>query len=180
MRLQDTEVQAILQGDGDPRRFHIHGDPDKPTLVHVEKSGPAFSQQLESSVASRTAKTIGELLNALDRSCFLDAMPAWARLLKILDITIPKADQDRVHREYPRQGWEFTDMCELVVLALCHLEERDARLHWAKADANLRGYAMTLAHGSESKLANPRGLTDEDMERIAMNAAAYRAFAEGK
>lgn len=183
---------STAQGDGDGRPFDTHGV-DGPALVHFEKSGPAFMaavrasdlpvlQQLEASVASRTAKTIGELFNALGlpRECFLDVMPAWARLLKILNVTIPQVDPDRVHREYPRQGWEFHELRELVVLALCHHEERDARLHWATADAGLRGYAMRLAHGSESHLANPRDLTDEDVERIGSNAVAYRDFAEGR
>lgn len=156
-------------------------------MVHSEKSGPAFlpmsvAEQLGASVASRTAKTVGELLNALGipRECFLDVMPAWSRLLKIQDITILRMDDGTVYRAYPRLRWEFAEMREAVVLALCHLEERDQRMVWANADALLRGYAMTLAHGSESKLANPRDLTDDDMERIAGNAKRYRDFAEGR
>ena len=188
MQTQCNETRPQAQGDGDPTVWDLgyltstEANGVARRLMHLEKSGPAFSQQLEDSVASRTAKTIGELLNALGlpRECFLDVMPAWSRLLKILNITIHRTDYGGVLRLYPRQSWEFAEMREVVVLALCHQEERDALHHWTTADATLRGYAMTLAHGSESHLAKPQTLADEDVARIRGNAVAYRSFAEGR
>lgn len=189
-------TEPLPQADGDPRRFQIHGDPDQPTLVHVEKSGPAFEEvrlhnhrvsypsparrQLRSSLSAQTARAIGHVLNALDKRQMLDVMPAWTRLLSIMGLSVPFPGQTMVCRAYPRQSWEFPELKEAVVMALCYAETDERLVKWATADALLRGYAMTLAHGSESHLADPRHLATEDIERIGRNAQAYRDFAEGK
>lgn len=171
---------AQPQGDGDPRRFQIHGDADKPRLVHVEKSGPAFlpvpvADQLGRSLVVQTLRIAAEVLNALDRRCFLDVMPAWGRLLKAADLQLP------LSRTYPRQSWEFAEMRDAVMFALLHVEEPHALMRWIVADSLLRGYAMTLAHGSESHLSAPGDhLTVADVERIQAHAKAYRAFSEGR
>lgn len=193
---------AQPQGDGADRPFDTHGHAG-PVRVHLEKSGPAFAgddapvfngrevstlvdylreserpvrEQLEASLVAQTAKATGQLLNALQRQCFLDVMPAWARLCTMLSVSVVEP----VARRYPRQSWEFTTMREAVELALCHLGESDGWQKWLEADALLRGYAMTLAHGSESHLSQTSELTIGDVERISLNATAYREFAEGR
>lgn len=151
---------------------------DGKRLVYWEKSGPAFTstkEQLMNSLQAQVLKAAGEVLNALgsNRRCFLDVMPAWTRLLKILGLTIP------VYRSIPRKNWEFEQMREDVTLALCYSEQIDTPeglVKWGTADAVLRGYARDAAESIESRLS----LDDMNYEMLAHNLAEYRKFSEGR
>lgn len=202
MLTQDRRFAGLAQGDGDagfdtasesdevthshhPRPFHVTGT--GPTLVHVEKRGPAFSvvaqdanetdllplpvaEQLGRSLVAQDAKAIGDVLNAIDQRNLLGLMVAWSQLLRIHDLHVP------ISRAYGRPSWEWADMREAVVRALCQCQEPHALLRWMTADALMRGYAMTAASAAESRV----DTADEDCERLAQNARAYRAFAEGR
>ena len=119
---------------------------------------------------AQTSKAIGHVLNALDRRCLLDLMPAWTRLLRIHGLQLPLA------RTYTRPNWEWQEMRDAVALALCHCEEPHALMRWIVADGLMRGYAMTAAAAADSRV----DVADGDTARLAVNAAAYRAFAEGR
>src|SRR3990167_2114670 len=85
----------LPQADGDSRPvIHDLGDLPGPRLVHVEKSGSAFvplsvADQLGASLVVQTLTAVGEVYNAMDRACFLDLLPAWTRLLRMAQVTVP-------------------------------------------------------------------------------------------
>lgn len=179
MRSENTASQSAPQADGDSRPFDTKGHTG-PVRVHLEKSGPAFSQQddfrfvdhLVQSLQSGALKSAGEVLNALRRRCLLDVCASWPRLLMAAGVTSLGA------RRLPRERWEWDEMREAVELALCYAEQPDS-LKWQEADATLRGYAANAALVAQSHLGNVL-LTAEDAARIRVNVITYRAFAEGR
>lgn len=164
------------QGDGADRPFDTHGVTG-PVRVHVETSGPAFGgisqptpvkDALCQSIQVHALKAAGQVLNALQRRCLLDLCASWPRLLTVAGV------QSRGARRYPRQAWEWQEMKEAVELALCYAEQPES-LKWQDADATLRGYALVAAEATESQIGN-----GDHYAMLTLNAAIYRAFAEGR
>lgn len=123
------------------------------------------------SLQAQAVKAAGDVLNALNRGCLLDLCAAWPRLLKMVSVVPSGA------RAYSRQRWEWTEMREAVELALVYAEHPES-LHWQRADALVRGYAMQAAHAAESRIASEIGA--QNLDTHTRNAETYRAFAEGR
>lgn len=182
---QVSPIQVSPQGDGADRPFTVHdlGTLPGPRTVHIEKSFPrTFAGQpsavIESymvqSLKSQCLRDAGQVLNAIERACFLDVMPSWERLLKTAGVTI-----SHIARWYPKGPVLFSDMRVAVIVALCYADQVDTAIglqKWADADALLRGCALQAAHAVESRL-HP---SDPDFTLHTMHSAAYRAFAIGR
>lgn len=179
MHSQDSTMLAQDAYEVDaPRPF----GPGPLRLVHAEKRGPAFSReflpvtiadQLGASLVAQTAVALGELMNAFHRGVFLDVMPAWTRLLAVMQVRVPKA---KLHtrtmdfwREAPRD----------VAIALCHAEDGQLS-YWMTADFQMRQFARECAERSREKLRHPAELGIEGTEQAMRSLCAYEAFAEGR
>jgi hypothetical protein len=161
---------ALPQADGHPGDFGGHTGP-----VMVRKSGPAFdafedrplATDLARSLQAQAAHAIGDVLYALTRYCFTDAMPAWERLLEAMRPTFTPVTLSMRHPDQLN-----TRTLHAIVLALSSCEGLEAPIRWANADALMRLYARVLADG-----------LDEDMESDECPSPAsltLRAFAEGR
>lgn len=179
MLTQTNPNEAIPQGDGADRPFrgqlvgahHIGTLTDLDPLATYEDyrigQQPDAADMLVQSLQSQALKTAGEVLNAIERACFLDLVKAWRRLLKVAGVTVP------VVRSF--DDWTFDRLRFDVTIALCHAENVDHPIglgKWARIDALLRGEAMRRAMAMESRT--------ETSQVEQENAAVYRAFAEGR
>lgn len=180
MEQQHRSTTAQPQADGDSRPFDAdahHGS----RLLHWEKSGPAFApspdpvdpvaDMLAASLVAQTLRTTGDVLSAIHRRCFLDLMPAWTRLLRVAQVTVPVG-----YRQY-RERWQWDDMRDSVILALCYADLSPAR--WMSADMLLRSVARDAAVEAEGNIGTYQS-SAETVAMLAENAAAYRSFSEGR
>lgn len=166
----------------DARRFQIHGNPDKPRLVHVEKSGPAFlpvavADMLGASLVAQTGTAIGDVLNAIQRKCLLDLMAAWTRLLNVYHVTPSEQSRTALRRD-----WFWGEAFDAIVMALCRCETEHALVRWHVADMLIRGEAAIAAEDASRALAPYDALSEPtpDLDTARENLAAYRKFAEGR
>ncbi len=152
-------------------------------ILHLEQSRrPDFvpmtvAEQLGASLVAQTGTAIGEVLNAIQRKCLLDLMPAWTRLLKVYGITVNGQSRTALRRD-----WFWGEAFDAIVMALCYGETEYGPAKWLVADMVLRGEAAVAAEHAARSLreyeASPEGRENADMLRE--NLAAYRAFAEGR
>ena len=180
--MQDSTVPQA-QGDGDPRPVYRWRMGDGPVLVHVEKSGPAFpvpiAESLGRSLVAQTQRSVGEVLDAIQRQCFLDLMPAWTRLLRASGV---KA-QDR-HRVCLRRDWFWGEMRDALTMALVLAEgdpvARDVR--WVVADMLIRGEAVEAAQRCRKTLAELAEVSGSGATVMLLlgHLATYDDFAAGR
>jgi len=152
------------------------------------KSGPAFDTPLAVDLARslqlQAVAAAGQVLYALTRSCFEDAMPAWTRLMTALNLTVAP-----VTIELVRGAHHNARLLEAIVLALSSAEGPEAPMRWANADALMRAYARFRAnqcHAEAREIAeDAKGENVEESEVTAAQAVCFRqadvftAFANG-
>ena len=157
-------------------------------LLHVEKSGPAFTATSPQSQAHDTdldaqRLAISHVLFAIRRRVLADLMPAWLRLLKVQGVTVPTPLEEAVL--VPR--WDY--LLDDVIAAL----GGDGPLAWQRPDRVIRQMAREAAERSQIDL---MGLTREwlasevgtqaretlrhGMVDVTNHIAAFQAFAEGQ
>ena len=152
------------------------------------KSGPAFDTPLATDLARslqlQAVAAAGNVIYALTRHCFLDAMPAWTRLLTALNLTVAPIEIPLIRGDHHNAR-----ILQAIVLALSSAEGPEASMRWANADALMRSYARYHAdqcHAEAREIAeDAKGENVEESEVTAAQAVCFRqadvftAFANG-
>jgi hypothetical protein len=194
--MEQTQIStaAQAQGDGDPSPVTIwdlgyltstEADETPITakrLLHLTPvRRPEFvpmtvAEQLGASLVAQTQTVLGEVLNAIQRKCLLDLMPAWNRLLKVNGI-----EPSPQIRTALRRDWFWNEAFDAIVMALCRCETEYASVRWHVADMVIRGEAAIAAHDAAKSLREYE--TDpackETADMLREHLAAYKRFAEG-
>lgn len=195
MHSQGSTNMAIPQGDGDARPF----------LAHIEKRGPAFdgllpvstAEQLGASLMAQAVTVCGEVLQAIHRDRAETAGPnpmevigAWSRMLRVLRVAIPRAQQLRAVPTYgTADRWKVVRV--LTHAAFANMQSLDANRHWLNADSYLRHFMRLLADAKLKEAEGLKLLTREDeledgpvehayLAQLADDADQLLAFAEGR
>jgi len=139
---------------------------------------------LARSLQLQAVAAAGNVIYALTRHCFLDAMPAWTRLLTALNLTVAPVTIELIRGDHHNAR-----ILQAIVLALSSAEGPEASMRWANADALMRSYARYHADQCHAEAREIReaanGENIEEADITAAQAVCFRqadvftAFANG-